>query len=289
MALSFCIRVVPRAILASAALIFAATLMWSGAADAKDTLKRIQDTKKVTVGTEASFPPFEFVKDGKIVGYGKDILDHIIADLKADLNQLDVPFQGILPGLLASKFDFIATTVLITAERSTKFAFTMPIAEGGSAIMRRKGDARINSIADLSGKIAGTQLGTSTEKHMKAHDEELKKQGKPGYKEIKLYTAMPEAILALANGQIDVVGSLLPNLAVVNKERAGTFEIVGTMQPEKSWLAWVARPDDTDLRDYLNKKIKELRDSGKLYELQNKWFGLRMEIPDTGYLPAGSV
>jgi polar amino acid transport system substrate-binding protein len=36
-------------------------------------------------------------------------------------------------------------------------------------------------------------------------------------------------------------------------------------------------------------KIKELRDSGKLYELQDKWFGFRMEIPDSGYMPEGGI
>lgn len=266
-----------------------AALAMTVPADAGETLKKIGATKKVTVGTEAAFPPFEFVKDGKIVGYGKDILDHAVAGLGAELNQLDVPFQGILPGLLAGKFDFIATTLVISPERAGKFAFTMPIAEGGSSLMKRRGDARINTLDDLNGKIVATQLGTGTEKHMREHNEALKKQGKSGYKEFKLFTAMPEAILALANGQVDAVGSLLPNLAVVVKERPGAFEIVGPMQADKTWLAWAARPEDTDLRDYINGKIKELRDSGKLYDLQLKWFGMRMEIPDTGYLPPGAL
>jgi polar amino acid transport system substrate-binding protein len=282
---------VARSTLSRLAVALAAisVVAFAAPADAGETLKKITGTKKVTVGTEAAFPPFEFVKDGKIVGYGKDILDHVVAGLGAELNQLDVPFQGILPGLLAGKFDFIATTVLITPERVSKFAFTMPIAEGGAAYMKRRGDGRINGLDDLNGKIVATQLGTSTEKYMREHDEALKKQGKSGYKELKLFTAIPEAILALANGQVDAVGSLLPNLAVVVKERQGAFEIVGTMQPDKTWLAWVARPDDTDLRDYINGKIKELRDTGKLYELQQKWFGMRMEIPDRGYLPAGAL
>ena len=47
--------------------------------------------------------------------------------------------------------------------------------------------------------------------------------------------------------------------------------------------------EDTELRDYLTTKIKELKDSGKLYELQEKWFGFRMEIPDTGYIPPGGI
>ena len=51
---------------------------------AETTFEKIKRTGKVTVGTEAAFPPFEFVEDGKIVGYGKDILDYIIADLDAE-------------------------------------------------------------------------------------------------------------------------------------------------------------------------------------------------------------
>ena len=51
------------------------------ALSAETTFDKIKKTGQVTVGTEAAFPPFEFVQDGKIVGYGKDILDIIIADL----------------------------------------------------------------------------------------------------------------------------------------------------------------------------------------------------------------
>jgi polar amino acid transport system substrate-binding protein len=42
-----------------------------------EALKKIKGAGKIVVGTEAALPPFEFIKDGKIVGYGKDILDHI--------------------------------------------------------------------------------------------------------------------------------------------------------------------------------------------------------------------
>ena len=69
---------------------------------------------------------------------------------------------------------------------------------------------------------------------------------------------------------------------------AGVFELVGPIS-EKSYMGWVTRPDDLDLRDYLSAKILELRDSGKLDELQDKWFGFRMQIPDSGYLPDGAL
>src|SRR5688572_8439897 len=50
-------------------------------AHAQDTFAKIRETGNITVATEAAFPPFEFIQDGKIVGYGKDILDIIVADL----------------------------------------------------------------------------------------------------------------------------------------------------------------------------------------------------------------
>ena len=111
------------------AVLFAVSAV-GAAVSADTTFDKIKKTGQVTVGTEAAFPPFEFVQDGKIVGYGKDMLDIIIADLGVELNQLDLPWQGILPGVLAGKFDFVATSVTIKPDRAKQFAFTVPIGEG---------------------------------------------------------------------------------------------------------------------------------------------------------------
>ena len=259
---------------------------FTGSASAETTLEKIKRTGKTTVGTEAAFPPFEFIKDGKIVGYGKDILDYIIADLGVELNQLDLPWQGILPGVLAGKFDFVATSVSIRPERVVKYAYTVPIAEGTTWTMKRAGDDSMKSIDDLAGKVVGTQLASAGEATGKEFEAKLKGLG--GYKELKLYTAYPETYLALANGEIDVVVQTLPNLAVVVKEHPGVFELLDAMT-DKSYMCWVTRPEDTDLRDYISSQIIEMRDNGKLHELQDKWFGFRMDIPDSGFLPEGAL
>ena len=98
-------------------------------ASAGETLAKIKQSGKVTVGTEAAFPPFEFIREGKIVGYDKDILDSVVAGLGVQLEQIDVPWQGLFPGLLAGKFDFIASAMTMYDEPTRKFAFTMPVAE----------------------------------------------------------------------------------------------------------------------------------------------------------------
>jgi polar amino acid transport system substrate-binding protein len=260
------------------------------AASADDSLAMIKRTGTTTVGTEAAFPPFEMVKDGKIVGYGKDILDYVIAGLPGvKLNQLDVPYDGLFPGLIAGKFDFIATTLLISDADTKKFAFTYPFAEGSSSIMKRKSDARIKSVQDLNGMAVGAQIGTGSVVTLRALDAKLKSEGKPGI-ELKLFNSGPEGVLALANKQIDAVVSLLPTLRALANKQPDLYEVVGLIQPDKrEFLGWAARAEDKPLRDYISGKIRELRDSGKLYEWQEKWFGFRMELPDSGYLPEGAI
>ncbi|MDA7551668.1 transporter substrate-binding domain-containing protein [Rhodobacteraceae bacterium] len=269
------------------AILFTASAVGT-AVSAETTFDKIKKTGKVTVGTEAAFPPFEFVQDGKIVGYGKDILDIIIADLGVELNQLDLPWQGILPGVLAGKFDFVATSVTIKPDRAKQFAFTVPIGEGTTWIMKRKGDTSIMSVDDMAGKVVGTQLASGNEDASKAFEADMKARGLDGFGELKLFTSYPEVTLALANGTLDVAVQNLPNLAVIIQKQPDLFELVGPIT-DISYFGWVTRPEDTDLRDYLSEQILKMRDSGKIDELQDKWFGFRMEIPDEGYLPEGAL
>jgi polar amino acid transport system substrate-binding protein len=267
-----------------------ASLLPAQSAFAETTLEKIRRAGTVTVGTEAAFPPFEFIQDGKIVGYGSDILAEVVKALGVKLQQLDLPWQGILPGVLAGKFDFVATTVGINEERAKRYAYTLPIANGEPYAAKRKGDA-IKSTDDLNGKVVATQLASSTEPVARAFDEKLKASGGSGFAELKLYTAFTEAYVALANGEVDAVIQSLPSLAVLVKEKADTFELLGAVKAGSSYtyLAWVTRPEDKDLRDFISSVIRKMRDDGRLGALQEKWFGFKMDIPDSGFLPPGAI
>jgi polar amino acid transport system substrate-binding protein len=119
-------------------------------------LAEIKSRGKVVVGTEAAYAPFEFIQDGKIVGYDKDILDRIVADWGVSLEQIDVPFAGILAGLDQKKFDFIATALIMNPDRVVKYAFTMPVARGEVVFVQRKGSNKMKSVDDLSGLVVGS-------------------------------------------------------------------------------------------------------------------------------------
>ena len=259
-------------------------------ARAETTLERIRRTGMVTVGTEAAYPPFEYVQDGKIIGYGADLLAEVVKALGVRLTQLDLPWQGILPGLLAGKFDFVATTVSINAERAKRYAYTMPIADGMPWVMKRKNDP-MTRLSDLNGKVVATQLASAAEPVAKALDARLKAAGGSGFRNLRLFTAFPESYVALASREVDAVIQGLPPLAVLVKNQPNVFSLMGPANENAPpvFVAWVARPEDTDLRDFISGVFRRLRDDGTMYRLQEKWFGLRMEIPDSGYLPEGAV
>lgn len=257
---------------------------------AATTLGNIRQTGTVSVGTEAALPPFEFVQDGKIVGLGSDILAEVVRALNVKLTQFDLPFSGILPGLLAKKFDFVATTISITEERAHKYAFTRPIASGAPWIMKRTNDP-MKSLQELDGKVIGTQIASNTVPVADELNQYLIANGGKGLAETKQYTSFADCYIALANGEIDGVLQALPGLATLVKDKPKVFSLLEEV-PAKNFyphLAWCTRAEDTDLRDFLNTVIGRMTDDGTLYKLHEKWCGFVMKMPSSGYLPPNAI
>ncbi|WP_296740745.1 transporter substrate-binding domain-containing protein [Mesorhizobium sp.] len=269
-------------------LLAAAPLLLMPAISHADGLvDQIKQRGTIVVGTEAAFEPFEFVRDGQIVGYNKDILDYVVDKLGVKLDQLNLPFQGLLPGLLAKKFDLMATSTGINAERAAKYAYTRPTGSFENVIVVRANEDRIKKPEDINGMVVATQLASSVQPVIEAYDKELKAKG-GGIGEIKLFTSFPETHVALASGQVDAIVIASPSAAVLMKNVPDTYKIVGPISGVE-YLAWVVRPEDKDLRDFINARIGELKDSGKLKELQLKWFGFEMQTPEQNYLPPGAL
>jgi len=247
------------------------------------TLEDIKERGKIVVGTEAAYAPFEFIEDGKIVGYDKDVLDLIIESWGVELEQLDVPFAGILTGLDQKKYDVVVTALIMNPTRAEKYAFTAPVAVGEVALMKNKGDDNVTGVEDLSGlRIGGPVPPAGPTDVLTRYNEQLSPEKQA--EEIVHFPGDPELFLGLANRQIDAAVETTLVIAEAMRKRAGRFEMVGSIG-EPFYFGWVTRPGDTELRDAFSKEIYKLRDSGKLAELQEKWFGFSMEIPDSGYLP----
>ncbi|CAH0530072.1 transporter substrate-binding domain-containing protein [Vibrio hippocampi] len=275
--------------LPSKTLLLATTLLsslFTGAAHA-DLLSEIKAKGEITIATEARYAPFEMLQDGKIVGYGKDVLDEILKDLPGvKLKQLDLPFQGILAGLNANRYDFVATSLTITKDRAANYSFTYPISTASVAMLKRKGDDRIQSPEDMAGMVLGTQAGSAQLSVIKTFEQEVLTPKGDKYKSIKEFTDYNEAYAALASRRVDVVPQAIPNLAPIIKERPDMFEIVQPPFGPATYYGWVGRKDadSATLVQFMSDGIEKLHKSGKLAELQQKWFGFTMDVP-TGMVP----
>jgi polar amino acid transport system substrate-binding protein len=252
------------------------------------SLADIRKRGQLTVGTEAAYEPFEFVENGKVVGYGHDILEYMAGKLGVTLNQVNLPFQGLLPGLMTHKFDFVATSVGINAERAKRFAFSQPVGVVDTVLVVRSNESAIKTPDDIAGRIVGTQMGSSSQPIAQAFDAQLKTAKGNGYSDIKLFQAYPDVMVALTNKTVDV--GIMPSniVAVLMRKEPGEYKTIGKIGDPKM-LAWVANPDDKEIRAFINTSLDELSKSGQLATLQKKWFGYTMNLPTSGYLPTGSV
>lgn len=281
-------RSICKSVIQLIAGVFALSIWGLPSAYSASTLEMITSKGEISVGTEAHYPPMEFLQDGKIVGYGKDILELVVADLGVSLTQLELPWQGILPGILAKKFDMVATSVAITPERVEKYAFTRPVATFQSMVIKRQGASNLSRLWDANGKIIGVELGSVMAQQVEDLDQQLKWLGGSGFSDIRGFTSTDDMRLALASGQIDL--AVIPSIALgmMQKQRPNTYEQLQNIGDVKLF-GWLTHPDSTDLRDRVSDIILRLHNDGTLRNLQMKWFGFEMDLPTEGYLPEGAL
>ncbi|MGO6852632.1 transporter substrate-binding domain-containing protein [Rhizobium beringeri] len=251
-------------------------------ASAAELLEKIKTDKVFTVATEARFAPFEFVEDSKIVGYSADIMAEIMKALPGvELKRLDLPWQGILPGLAASRFDYVVTSVTVTPERMKAYHLSAPIADATMAVLKRKGDTDIAKPEDIAGKPVGSQAGSAQLAALEKFAGELKAGGK-GDATISTYTDFSEAYADLGTGRIKAVINSLPNLLEAARQRPDVFEVVLPTFGAKTYFSWAGRNDaqSASLNALMDAELVKLNKSGKLGELQKKWFGAPMELPE---------
>ena len=242
------------------------------------------DAKKrgtLMIGTEAAYVPYEFFKDGKIVGYDPDIMALVGAKLGVKVQFIDTAWSGIIPALYAGKFDCIVSAMTMTKERAEKVLFSMPYADASNVILLRADETRIKTAEDLSGKVVGVQLGSAAAGIIKTFAAKLAKEGKPGYADVKQYEHYPEAYQDLLNKRLDAVVNSKSTMMVVMRDAPGKFKMIGGVSDITAYFGMAFRKEDVALHDFVNKQLAELKKDGTLSKLQQKWFGGTMETPDS--------
>src|SRR5256712_337401 len=232
----------------------------------------------------ASDPPFEFVVDGKPMGYDHELLSILRKSAGFEVRQEILPWQGILPGVASGKYDVALSAAVITDERVKSLDFTVPISESTMAYVKRKGEASIKSLKDLSGKTLGVQQGGASFQVLPELEVELKKTGgKLG--NVVQYGAFSEAYQDLVNR---LLAAVIPNIvspSTLVSEKPDVFEF-GQRVGRKSYAAWAVQKNNKSLVDFLNAFLAQQKSNGTYKQLQSKWLRIMFDdLPNQPLLP----
>lgn len=229
-----------------------------------------QEMMKIRIGTEGAYPPFNnMTADGKLEGFDIDIANALCEEMKADCEFITQDWDGIIPALLAGKFDAIIASMSITDERKQQVDFTNKYYNTPPAVAAPKGsDIKGATKEDLAGKSIGVQGSTTHSNYAEATYTDS---------DVRLYPTADEYKLDIVNGRIDAVSDDI----IVLQEWLATpegdcCEIVGTITPvaeihgEGAGIA--IRKGEDELREKFNAAIDAIRANGKYKEINDKYF-----------------
>nr|WP_154889833.1 transporter substrate-binding domain-containing protein [Paenibacillus xylanexedens] len=221
---------------------------------------------KYTFGTDATYPPFEFQKDGKYVGIDIDLMNAIAAEEGFEVEIKPMDFKGIIPAITANQLDGAIAGISITDERKKVADFSEPYYQAGLSLIVNEDNNDIKSPQDLKGKTIAIKKGTSG---ANLADEYAKTYGAT----VKYFDDSPSMYQEVANKNADAT---LEDFPVVSYKIAvdpnSKLKIVGDRLNGDFYGIAVAK-GDAELQKKINDGLKKLQANGEYDKIVEKYLG----------------
>ncbi|MBO1756693.1 ABC transporter substrate-binding protein/permease [Allobranchiibius sp. CTAmp26] len=225
--------------------------------------------KVLRVGTEGTYPPFDFNQNGKLTGYDVEVVQQIAQRLGVKVQFVQIPFDSLFAALKAGRIDMIADQITINSERKSLYDLSSPYVDTTGVIVARSSEKNIHSLADIKGKRAA-ESSTSN------WGDIARKAGA----KIQTVEGLDQSLSLLQQGRIDVlVNDQLAVKYAIRVTGATDVKIVGTT-PDASQSAFAARKG-SGFMPQIDTQIAAMKSDGSLKKTYDKWFTVQPKVPST--------
>ena len=247
-------------------------------AQASSTLDKISQSGTLVVGTRTGSPPFAYVNSqNQWVGFSIDLVEELIKPalekklgkpVKVERKESAPPTR--IPLLSSSAVDLIAETMTDTRTRRESVDFSLTFFVTGAQFIVKKG-SKIRGIKDIDGKRIAAQQGSTNARIIRE---------KAPKAQLREFPDQPAAFQALIQGQVEAYTNDGIQLAGLKAKATNPalWEIVGDFFSYEPY-GMAMRKNDSDFRGVVNAALMDGIENGKYFELYDKWFGAKGELP----------
>ena len=215
---------------------------------------------KIFVGTNAEFPPFEYLEKGEVTGFDIELVNEIGKVMDADVKVLDMSFDGLLPALQMKKVDLVIAGMTATEERKKTVSFTQPYYTASQVIIVKEGNNSIKSFDDLKGKKVAVMLGFTGDTIVSEIE---------GVN-VERFNAAYAGIMALQADKVEAV--VLDSEPAKNYVKQNPGLVLAEADAEQEEYAIALRKNDKALLEKVEKALAELKANGTYDALIKKYF-----------------
>jgi len=219
------------------------------------------EAEVLRVGTDATFPPMEFTDNGKRTGFDIDLVEAIAGVMGRKVEWVDIDFKGLIPGLMANRFDIAVSAIYITDDRKKVVDFADSYFAGGLVTMVKTGSTAIKAPIDLNGKKVAVQVGTKSVSYLKEVFPKV---------ELVEVEKNQEMFDLVAIGRADALVTGKPAAFQYARTRGGLVVLEPQLTTEEYGMA--LRKDEPQLTKAVNAALTKLKADGDYGKIVANWF-----------------
>lgn len=230
-----------------------------------------KDWKEIRIAFDVPYAPFEYKDDnGELTGFEVELAKAMCEEMDAKCDLVIQDWDGMIPGIMARKFDAIMSSMSITEKRAERVLFSEPYYNTpGAWFARNDFNTDVTDMDAMKGKVVGVQRGTTMDTYV------TKNMG--NVVTIKRYTTAEDMALDLEGQRLDVVfvdypvgeQTILPN---------DNFKEVGERVKLGDGMAVAMRKRDKDLAEQINAALQTLKENGTYDTIMKKYFSYDIKM-----------